>query len=176
VHAIRAAEGAGVTLSRVDRMDNMVEALAASDPLSPRSTRFLRAISQAEHRKLAEVAQHIVEKRCAGPTPDAIRSKLEPPGRLRGRTAAAWRGARTPDGGKQSTRLVLACVADVSTAGVGVIICERFANRGVHDRCATANPSFTRPRGYGTGAFGVCQLQLNGEPTSATGRWGHSRR
>ena len=47
VHAIPGAEGAGVTLLRVDRIDNMVEALAASAP-------FLAGIDEIQYVTLQE--------------------------------------------------------------------------------------------------------------------------
>ena len=47
VHAIPGAEGAGVTLLRVDRIDNMVEALAASAP-------FVAEIDEIQYVTLQE--------------------------------------------------------------------------------------------------------------------------
>src|SRR6185437_9095732 len=47
VHAIPGADGAGVTLLRVDRMDNMVEALAASAP-------FVAEIDEIQYVTLKE--------------------------------------------------------------------------------------------------------------------------
>jgi transcriptional regulator with GAF, ATPase, and Fis domain len=47
VHAIPGADGAGVTLLRVDRVDNMVEALAASDP-------FVAEIDEIQYVTLKE--------------------------------------------------------------------------------------------------------------------------
>jgi GAF domain-containing protein len=47
VHAIPGADGAGVTLLRVDRMDNMVEALAASAP-------FVNEIDEIQYVTLKE--------------------------------------------------------------------------------------------------------------------------
>ncbi|KRE25619.1 histidine kinase [Mycobacterium sp. Soil538] len=47
VHAIPGAEGAGVTLLRVDRVDNMIEALAASAP-------FVAEIDQIQYVTLQE--------------------------------------------------------------------------------------------------------------------------
>src|SRR3984893_9052580 len=47
VHAIPGADGAGVTLLQVDRMDNMVEALAASAP-------FVAEIDEIEYVTLKE--------------------------------------------------------------------------------------------------------------------------
>jgi hypothetical protein len=41
--------------------------------------------------------------------------------------------------------------------------------RGAHNVWATANPSLTRPRRYGSGALPGQRLQLGGMPTSGTG-------